>query len=147
MVRTEELKWQNFNLVTVFLPKKMNIHNIIYLATTMKSKSIYQILRTQNCEMSFTFFSIENSIPNIKQLKKLQKRRKRIKRCRVRVKVEYLGRYYKRYEGHGSVEPCSGQRGRSLRWRRLYLTLNLPLILFEFTGMPWELASENGIEA
>ena len=75
----------------------------------MKSKSIYQILRTQNCEMSFTFFSIENSIPNIKQLKKLQKRRRRIKRRRLRVKVEYLGRYYKRYEGHGSVEPCSGR--------------------------------------
>ena len=38
--------------------------------------------------MSFTFFSIENSIPNIKQLKKLQKRRRRIKRRRLRVKVE-----------------------------------------------------------
>ena len=32
----------------------------------MKSKSIYPILGSQNCDMSFTSFSIENSIPNIK---------------------------------------------------------------------------------
>ena len=63
--------------------------------------------------MSFTFFSIENSIPNIKHLKKnYKKNEKRIKQRCLRVKVEYLGRYSKRYQGHGSAEPCSD------RWRR-----------------------------
>ena len=40
--------------------------------------------------MSFTFFSIENSISKIKHLKKLRKtrRKKKIKRRRLRVKVE-----------------------------------------------------------
>ena len=39
--------------------------------------------------MSFTFFSIENSIPNIKHLKNFTKsKKKRIKRRRLRVKVE-----------------------------------------------------------
>ena len=41
--------------------------------------------------MSFTFFSIENSISNIKHIKKFtknKKKKKRIKRRRLRVKVE-----------------------------------------------------------
>ena len=83
-----------------------------YLAPTMKSRSIYHILRSQNCEMSFTSFSIENSIPNVKHFfkKKYKKKRKKgIIWCRLRVIAQYLGRCYKRYQGHGSVGPGSGQ--------------------------------------
>ena len=50
-----------------------------YLAPTMKSRSIYHILISQNCEMSFTSFSIENSIPNVKHLKKKYKKKRKKK--------------------------------------------------------------------
>ena len=49
-----------------------------YLEPTTKSRSIYHILKSQNCEMSFTSFSIENSIPNVKHFKKkVQKENKK----------------------------------------------------------------------
>ena len=52
--------------------------NSKYLAPIMKSRSIYHILISQNCEMSFTSFSIENSIPTVKHLKKkVQKEKKK----------------------------------------------------------------------
>ena len=51
----------------------------------VKNHNIY----FENFEMSFTFFSIENSISNIKHLHNFTKnKKKRIKRRRLRVKVE-----------------------------------------------------------
>ena len=60
--------------------------------------------------MSFTFFSIENSISNIKHIKKFTKNKKKKKELTASFESEsreYLGRNCKRYQGHGSAEPCS----------------------------------------
>ena len=45
-----------FQLGNCIFTQKMYINNI-YLAPTMKSKSIYHIPTSQNCEMSFISFS------------------------------------------------------------------------------------------